>query len=117
MNRELTRMVQAMACALVILLSAGGCGVACPLGVEPGLEVEVFDAGTNAPLAAGALALVYAGEAVVDTLRAYEPAESARILVAHRTGAGRYTARIAHEGYAPWQQADVIVRRAETAAA
>ena len=112
MIRGLMRTMQAMAGALVILLSAGGCGVACPLSVEPGLEVEVFDAETNAPLAAGALGLVYAGETVVDTLRPYDPVESARVLVAHRAGAGRYTVRITHEGYVPWEQADVIVRRA-----
>lgn len=88
-----------------------------PAQRRAGLEVEVFHAEINAPLAAGALGLVYAGETVVDTFRAYEPAESARILVAHRAGAGRYTVRITHQGYAPWEQADVIVRRAETVVA
>jgi hypothetical protein len=33
------------------------------------------------------------------------------MLIAMRVGAGRYTVRITREGYTPWEQADVIVRR------
>ena len=73
--------------------------------------MEVFDALTNAPLAAEAVGRVYAGETVVDSLEvAGPPAADARRLVAMRVGAGRYTVRITREGYVPWEQADVIVR-------
>lgn len=111
MIRVVRRGMRVMAVALVVPLAAGACGVACPLSVEPGLAVEVFDAATNAPLAGGALGLVYSGGTVIDTLQSYEPAGTARTLVSSRVGTGRYTIRITHEGYTPWEQTDVVVRR------
>ena len=95
-----------------VLFAFTGCGVACPLGVEAGLEVEVFDAVTNAPLAGGAVGRIFVGETVVDTLVTFEPAETARVLVSRATGAGTYTVRITREGYTPWEQRNVVVRQA-----
>ena len=112
MIRGMTTFVRYTAGAVAILLTAAGCGVACPLGVEPGLAVEVFDAVTNAPLAGEAVGLVYVSDKKVDTLETFEPIATARVLVSRGTGAGRYTVRITRTGYAPWEQRDVVVRRA-----
>lgn len=78
-------------------------------GSDPAIVVEIRDAITQAPLAAGARGTIRDGT-YVDSLRPRQTDASGRLLVlAAGTGrAGSYDVTVVHPGYQTWQQAVVV---------
>jgi len=104
--------------ALATLLLApvlGACGSKyCPLGVRPGIVIEVRDASNGAPAAGGATARIFRGTTVIDSLtgRFGTQGESELELVSHATGPGTYRIVIERPGYQTFSQDGVVVRGA-----
>jgi hypothetical protein len=91
---------------IAALLLPTGCGDTCPLGIVPGIVLDVQDKSTNEALAAGAIAVVEripnAGAAmVVDTLRGPmgEQNPFGSQMNSTRVGPGTYRVVVKHEGY------------------
>jgi hypothetical protein len=77
---------------------------------ESAIIVQIRDAVTGTPLAAGARGAIRDGE-YVDSLRPPSPDASGRAL-ALSAGEGRpgtYTVTVVHPGYQTWQQSSVVV--------
>ena len=96
---------------LALLLVVAGCGATCPLGISPGIIVEIREAGSGRSAASGALGLVFRGTVVADTLRSYgaEYDTSIATLSSQRIGAGRYRVTIERPGFATWTRDNVEV--------
>ena len=88
-----------------LVAGAAACeGTDCSVGTAgPTFEVEVVDATTEAPRAAGAVGRVFRGAEQVDSLRATTGAPEARYLRSEHLGAGSYRVRVEHTGYVPWE--------------
>ncbi len=97
--------------AIAIPVAVAGCGVTCPTVVNPGIVVEVREAGSGRPAASGALGLVFRGTVVADTLRSnfVENDSSAATLTSWRIGTGRYRVTIERPGFATWTRDNVEV--------
>lgn len=103
------------------LVLLGACGsllpvenVICTTSVEPGLEIQVRDARTGAPAAAGVVAIARDG-AYTDTLRVAgwngPPGDSTATTVAGASERpGTYDIRIQKPGYRAWERTGVRVR-------
>lgn len=97
--------------AIALPVAVAGCAVDCPLGIQPGIVVEVREAGSGRPAASGALGLVFRGTVVADTLWSYraEYDTSAATLTSRRIGTGRYRVTIERPGFATWTRDNVDV--------
>ena len=103
------------AAALLPLLLAGCFDQDCPLGISPGLSIEVRDADTGQPASAGVRGLIYRYRetTVLDTLRPFlAPQESNGIPLNGNVGPGTYRVVIERTGYRPWIRDNVVVRSA-----
>jgi hypothetical protein len=96
---------------LALSVVVAGCGATCPLGIYPGIIVEVREAGSGRPAASGALGLVFRGTVVADTLRSYnvENDTSAVRLSSSRIKTGRYRITIERPGFTTWTRDNVDV--------
>jgi hypothetical protein len=98
--------------SLFVLPLLGGCSEdGCTLEARWGVVVEIRDARTGAPIAATARGSVTDG-AYIDSL-APAGLDSGGVLLslgAARERGGLYRVDVLHDGYGPWQQADVLVR-------
>ena len=94
-----------------LLAAAAACeGTDCSVGAaSPTFEVEVVDAATEAPRAAGAVGRVFRGAELADSLRATTSGPEARYLRSEHLGAGTYRVRVEHAGYVPWELNNVEV--------
>lgn len=93
-------------------LSLSGCnviGITCPLIGSDAIIVEIRDAATGAPAAAGATLIVRQGT-YADTVQG-GPAASATLSAASER-AGTYDVLVRKPGYQDWTQENVTVRRA-----
>ncbi len=99
---------------LVPVVALAGCvdnlAICVDAGFEAAIVVQVQDAVTGAPLAAGARGAIRDG-GYVDSLRPPTPDASGRLL--RLTGgagrAGTYDVTVAYPGYQMWQQRGVVV--------
>jgi hypothetical protein len=107
------------AVVLLGVVFAGGCGlldpVVCPGVVSRAIEVEVRDARTGAPAAAGALGIAREGS-FADTLRVvgwmtHPDPETAHLLGGAEERPGLYAVRVEKPGYLPWERSGVRAQR------
>jgi hypothetical protein len=86
----------------------------CPASIEPGVEVEVVDGVTGAPVAGGSAGTARDG-AYVDSLRAtrWRGDGVATALSAAWGRAGVYRVEVRRQGYRDWARDDVRARRGE----
>jgi hypothetical protein len=106
--------------AAVLLAAAAGCaspvddGYACAGLALPAVEVEVREAGTGLPLAAGATGTVTDG-GFRETLAVGDPCPGPAGCATRLQGAwerpGRYAVRVEHPGYAAFTASGVVVTR------
>src|SRR5687767_15677047 len=97
---------------LPILIVLAGCEpLTCTLVVERNVVVEVFDASTGVPAAAGARGWIRDGSHQ-DTLEAYgQLADLTPVsLAAGYERPGVYQVHIEKQGYVPWDTAGVVVK-------
>lgn len=101
---------------LVMVVCLAACreptqSVACPAVMRRAIEVEVTDALTGRPIAAGAKGIVRDG-AYADSLRVVgwrgiPPNDTATTLGAGDGRRGAYAVRVERPGYQPWEQQGV----------
>ena len=99
---------------LLLLLGLSGCGLLdsaiCPAVAVPWIVVEVRDAATGAPAASGVVAHAQDGIFRFD-LTAVEAGSAELLLYGLSHEVGTYRVTLTKEGYAPWQQEGVRLRR------
>lgn len=104
-----------LACRVLLPATLSGCDIldpgVCTTDVQPAIIVEVRDAATQAPAAAGATGTVRDGS-FNDELRPFDVGEGALRLHGAYERPGRYTVTIDKAGYQQWQQEHVRVRDA-----
>ncbi|HSQ32724.1 MAG TPA: carboxypeptidase-like regulatory domain-containing protein [Gemmatimonadaceae bacterium] len=104
----------AFACAIAAASCGsptGGGDIACSNDLRPAIEVDVFDARTGTPAAAGATVLL-SGSAQ-DSVTA--PSTSGALVIAKvwyedRVKAGSYSVTVRKAGYSDWTQSDIRVQ-------
>ena len=102
---------------LIALIAATSLACASPTEVcttelRASLEVDVVEAGSGLPAAAGATVVVQ-GATVYDSVTAAPTATTLRIAAVWYEDfvtAGTYTVRVRKPGYQPWEQSNVQVR-------
>ena len=104
--------------AALVSLGLVGCDAfgpqVCDLGIDPAVEVEVVDAESGVPVAAGAKGVIRDG-AYVDSLRPNRSRGDGTVLTlsAGDARSGTYRVEIMREGYAPWHRDGVRARRGD----
>lgn len=88
----------------------GGSGTVVVVASQAAIVVQVRDATTGTPLAAGARGTIQDGE-YVDSLRVQTTDASGQPLTlgAGRGRPGTYSVTVVHQGYQTWQQNSVVV--------
>lgn len=105
--------ISLLACGVLLPATLSGCGImdpgACTTDVQPAVIVEVRDAATQAPAAAGATGTVREGS-FSEGLRPYDLGENALRLQGPYERPGTYTVTVDKPGYQQWEQESVRVR-------
>jgi hypothetical protein len=103
---------------ILLLLSVGSCDTVeprvCPGSVNPALVVEITDAETGLPIAAGANGVARDGE-YVDSLSPHQ-FDAAGVMIARQAALGRpgtYLVAVTHPGYELWVDGPFSVRMGE----
>ena len=101
-----------LACGVLLPATFSGCDIvdpgACTTDVRPAIVVQVRDAATQAPAAAGATGILRDGS-FTDLMQA-DFGEAALELRGGLERPGRYTVTVDKPGYQQWKEEDVRVR-------